>query len=155
MPNEEEPQLSVTHPLSPGELADLGPAPHPDEPPTQPTVPIEEPTSYTILINAPKGELIAFSDEEGRHTPDDYNKAQFFLGPEGRGTFTFMPSATEISIEGSGTRTADEDRVNFENAERGLSGVFSFPRGGHRGEVTLTHGSARLKAAAIQGVVID
>jgi len=155
MSNEEEPQLSITHPLSPGGIADLGSALHPEDLAPVPTVPIEESISYSILTNPPEGGVLAFSDEEGRHTPDDYNNARFFLAPDGRGTFTFMPSLTQISIEGSGTRTAEQDRVAFENAERGLSGVFSFPRGGQRGEIALSHGSVRLKAQAIQGVVID
>jgi len=155
MSDEEEPQVIVTNPLTPAELGALGPVLHPDDLQPQPAVPIEESISYSIVTNPPEGTVVGFSDDEGRQTPDHYHGARFFLGPDGAGTFTFMPSTTQISVEGSGTRTADEDRVAFANEPRGLSGVFTFPRGGQRGEVTLTHGSVHLKAAAVQGIAID
>jgi hypothetical protein len=156
---DEEPHLEVH--FHPGEVPHVGPADllHAGEVSPEVTVPIEESVSYTISITPPNGELIAFSGEQG-NSPDEYDGAQFFLGPEGRGTFTFMlphggGPGTQISIEGSGTRSADKERVAFENQARGLSGVFSFPRGGQRGEITLSHGSVHLKARAVQGIGID
>jgi hypothetical protein len=151
MAGEDEPQLHVTHPLSPGEQAGLGKA-HPEE--EAPEVPLSPPVSYTILVSPPNGELISFSDEEGKD-PNRYDGARFTLGPEGTGSFEFMPSGTRISLNASGTMNATEERVTFENPDRGLSGIFVFPRGGQHGEVTLMHGSVHLKARASRGVQID
>ncbi len=151
MSDEDEPQLHLTHPFSPGELAELGKV-HPEE--AAPDVPLSPPLSYTILISPPDGELIAFSDEKGKD-PNRYDGAIFTLLPEGKGSFEFMPSGTLITLDASGTVNANEERVSFENPNRGLSGVFVFPRDGQRGEVTLSHGSVNLKARAGRGGQID
>lgn len=151
MSDEEEPQLHVTRPFSPGELSALGKV-HPEEAP--PEVPLSPPLSYTILISPPDGELIAFSDENGKD-PNRYDGAIFTLLSESTGKFEFMPSGTLITLDASGTVNADEERVGFENPNRGIAGVFVFPRGGERGEVTLTHGSVNLKARAGRGGQID
>jgi hypothetical protein len=142
---DEEPHLGVH--FHPGEIPQVGgELPHAKHP-----VPINESVSYSIE------EATEFNDEQGRHVKEEYESVRFFLGADGRGTFTFMrrpggsgPGAV-FSIEGSGTRTADEDRVEFRSEGRGLSGVFLFPRGGEHGEITLTHGSVHLKGQAVVG----
>jgi hypothetical protein len=151
MSDEDEPQLHVTRPFSPGELAELGKV-HPEEAP--PEVPLGPPLSCTILISPPDGELIAFSHETGKD-PNRYDGAIFTLLDGGKGSFEFMPSGTLVTLEASGTVNATEERVGFENPNRGLSGVFVFPRGGEPGEVSLTHGSVSLKARAGRGGQID
>jgi hypothetical protein len=152
MSDEDEPQLHVTRPFSPGELAELGKV-HPEGAP--PEVRLGPPLSYTILITPPDGELIAFSDEQGAGDPTRYAGARFVLLSEETGSFEFRPSGTRIEVDASGTMNASEERVGFENADRGLSGLFVFPRGGQHGEVTLSHGSVNLKARAGRGVQID
>jgi hypothetical protein len=142
---DDEPELHVTHPLSLGELAGLGRV-HPEE--EAPEVSLSPPLSYTIRVSPPNGELISFSDEDGKD-PNRYDGARFALGPEGTGSFEFMPSGTRISVSASGTMNATEERVTFENPDRGLSGIFVFPRGGQHGEVTLTHGSVHLRPGLV------
>jgi hypothetical protein len=139
MPDQDPPHV-VFHP---GAIPQVGSElPHAEHP-----VPIQESMSYSIE------EVTEFSDDQGRHRKEEYEGARFFLA-DGRGTFTFMqdggPTA-EISIEGSGIRTSSSDRVDFQGEASGLSGFFLFPRGGTFGEITLTHGSVRLKGRAAIG----
>ena len=150
MPDDEEPHLNAPAQPPLGDLAALGAAPHP-VPPAQPPlgdlaalgaaphpVPIQEGVSYTIILSPPNGELIAFSSDDPRHTPERYDGAQFSLGPDGTGSFRFMETGTSFDIHGSGTRTAAEDTVEFRAAEHGLSGIFC-SREGTRGERSHSH----------------
>jgi hypothetical protein len=150
MSDEDEPQLHVTRPFSPGELSTLGKV-HPEE--TPPEVPLSPPLSYTVLIRPPDGELIAFSSPKDKD-PNRYDGAKFVLLSEESGSFEF-PSGTVIDVDASGTMNASEERLGFENPSRGLSGVFLFPREEEHGEVSLTHSSVKLKARAGRGGRID
>jgi len=121
------------------------------EPPT--ILPMQEPASYTIRTTPPDGETTAFSSG-GVHTVDHYDNAIFFLGMDGRGTFTIR-GGLGFLVEGTGTVTAAEVRTEFEAPNRDIRGVFTFPRGGQTGEVKLTNGNDRLVARATIGVTID
>ena len=149
MPDDEEPHLNAPAQPPLGDLAALGAAPHP-VPPAQPPlgdlaalgpaphpVPIQEGVSYTIILSPPNGELIAFSSDDPRHTPERYDGAQFSLGPDGTGSFRFMETGTSFDIHGSGTRTAPST-VEFRAAEHGLS-ESSRSREGTRGERSHSH----------------
>jgi hypothetical protein len=130
--------------VQPGQIPHLGP----DLPHAVLPVPIQESLSYSI------DSVIQFFDEEGRHRAEEYNDARFFLGEDGKGAFTFMvgggPGAV-ISIEGSGSRSAAGDTVEFRSEARDLSGVFDFARGATFGDIKLDHGSVHLTGRAVVG----